>query len=232
MLKQLVALLLLAGVFLLPAAAAPPAATDSTYMDDAAAVLSDEHRAAIHTVSDDLYRQTGIQLLVVVVDDLDEDAFNDYGHVLFEERGIGTEDENGALLLISLSNKVSRVFAGGALEDLSSYKITPLKSNRFNVSGSVMGVYRPLVLRIFELEDTLPSPAVSSLLEKGGKTDSEGPFSPGIVIFLLVILLAMGRSVRTSQKYRHKHLRGHVRKPKEFTRSYDEEEQYRDSGIE
>lgn len=223
---------LLALVFsVLPvgAAAAPVLHSTGYYINDYAAVVFETHRADILTLSRRLYDDTGIQVVVLTVDSLQGWQIDDYAAAVVEDWEIGGVDgKNGVLILVAVGEKESLVLAGP--DALATYRPETVDMQAANLSKAIMNVYRPLVEAAFQAHGVTPDEAVQKLLENP-TAQNTGPFSAGTVVFLAAVLLVTGRSFRVSRKYRSKYLKGNVRKPKTYTRSYDEEERYKDDSL-
>jgi uncharacterized protein len=119
-----------AGLFVLVCAAlllAPAAwAIDITklkpsgYVNDFAGVIDGRNKQAIEEFAANLERVAGSQLAVVTVESLDDDPVEDVANKLFIQWGIGkktgdTRDE-GALILLSIKDRKSRIEVGYGLE--------------------------------------------------------------------------------------------------------------------
>lgn len=94
-------------------------ATD--YVNDFAGVLTVEQKLELSKTLGDLERQTGKQVAVAIVNDLDGDYIEHYAVKLFETWGIGKggNDKNsneGVLFLIAIKDKQMRIEVGYGLE--------------------------------------------------------------------------------------------------------------------
>ena len=93
--------------------------TEEFYVNDYANILSTETENYIVSKSQNLEKQTGAQIVVVTVENLEGEDLESYATALFREFGIGDEEEdNGLLLLLALEERESRVEVGYGLEGI------------------------------------------------------------------------------------------------------------------
>ncbi len=123
-LTALLALLLLAA----PAAAlAPSFPALSGRVVDAANVLPPATEAALDAKLQGLETQTGTQLVVATVPDLQGQVIEDYGYQLGRAWGIGQKGKNtGAILLVAPNEKKVRIEVGYGLESVLTDAVTSL----------------------------------------------------------------------------------------------------------
>lgn len=114
-------LLLPVTLFRGSAAAAPgqfPAPTG--HVNDFAGVVDEETRARLETLLTNFERQTGVQLAAVTVQSLEGRPIEEYANELYRAWGIGAKSgdrkDQGALLLIALQDRQSRLEVGYGLE--------------------------------------------------------------------------------------------------------------------
>lgn len=118
--KALSLLLALALAFCLavPALAAYPDRPENQYVLDEADVLSEETEQEIIAENQDLFQETGAQIVVVAVDFLDGEDIDDYAYSLFNIWGIGSQERNnGLLLLLAIGEEDYYAQAGTGMED-------------------------------------------------------------------------------------------------------------------
>lgn len=118
--KALSLLLSLALAFCLavPALAAYPDRPENQYVLDEADVLSEETEQEIIAENQDLFQETGAQIVVVAVDFLDGEEIDDYAYSLFNIWGIGSQERNnGLLLLLAIGEDNYYAMAGYGIED-------------------------------------------------------------------------------------------------------------------
>jgi len=114
---------LLAAVTLALCSSAPLLADDFSpsqgYVNDFAGLLSASGRSLLENKLTSLESETGAEVAVVTVLDLGGTTVEDYAVRLFEEWGIGKEDEdNGILFLVALADRQMRIEVGYGLEPI------------------------------------------------------------------------------------------------------------------
>ena len=96
---------------------ATPSHTDVFYVNDYADVLSDDAESHILSTAVDLEKQTGAQVVVLTVNNLDGADISDYAVEVFRKWGIGDEKEdNGVLILLSVGDREMWISSGYGLE--------------------------------------------------------------------------------------------------------------------
>ena len=135
--KSLSLLLALALAFCLavPALAAYPDRPENQYVLDEADVLSEETEQEIIAENQDLFQETGAQIVVVAVDFLDGEDIDDYAYSLFNIWGIGSQERNnGLLLLLAIGEEnyyaqagtgIEGYFDGAKLQDMLDQYLEP-----------------------------------------------------------------------------------------------------------
>lgn len=84
---------------------------------DLAGLLSSGERQTLESRLLDYRKQTGNEIGVLVMPNLDGAAIEDFGHDVFKQWGIGKADkDNGVLLIVALEERRSRVEVGYGLE--------------------------------------------------------------------------------------------------------------------
>ena len=87
------------------------------WVSDFAGILSEDTRAQISGLIDDVKRSTGAEIAVVTVSSLDGMTVEEYAVRLFEKWGIGTkEEDNGVLFLVAPNERKVRIEVGYGLE--------------------------------------------------------------------------------------------------------------------
>ena len=110
--------LLLALALALPALAAYPERPENQYVLDEAGVLSTATEQTIVQENQELFQETGAQIVVVAVDFLDGVEIDDYAYSLFNLWGIGSQERNnGLLLLLAIGEDNYYAQAGYGVED-------------------------------------------------------------------------------------------------------------------
>lgn len=98
------------------------------YVKDDAKLLSSDLQAYIVKTSEEVYKKTEAQVVVVTVSDLQGANIEEYANILYRQWGIGSkETNNGVLLLVGLEEKKVRIEVGygleGAIPDITSGRI-------------------------------------------------------------------------------------------------------------
>lgn len=95
----------------------PPPPATSIYVQDYAGVLSPETKARINNVSTQLAAKTKAQVVVVTLSSLEGMPSEEYALALLRQWGIGDKTlNNGALLLVAVNDRQSRIEVGYGLE--------------------------------------------------------------------------------------------------------------------
>ena len=101
--------------------------TTDFYVNDYANLLNSETKNYIISTNKKLYAQTGAQIVVVTVPNLEGRTLEEYATQLFREFGIGDKTKNnGVLLLLALEERQFRVEVGYGLEGI----LTDAKTGR------------------------------------------------------------------------------------------------------
>jgi uncharacterized protein len=84
-------------------------------VSDFAGILSARSRAGLEQLCTAVYRQTGVALVAVTVDEVDE--IDGFANRLYERWGIGTkETDEGVLVVIAVHNRAMRIETGYGVE--------------------------------------------------------------------------------------------------------------------
>ena len=140
--KILLAVVIIANIFNVKAYALV-SPTEAFYVNDYANILNAETERYITNINKQLNYQTGAQIVVVTVKNLEGDSLEEYATKLFRKFGIGDETKNnGLLLLLALEERQFRVEVGYGLEGIlpdaktgrmqDEYIIPYLKQNDWN----------------------------------------------------------------------------------------------------
>lgn len=96
---------------------AKPANGPGIYVQDYAGVLSPQAKQQLQTLGKTLDQKTTAQLAVVTVKTLDGAPIDEYALGILRSWGIGTKEKNnGALILVAVSDRKSRIEVGYGLE--------------------------------------------------------------------------------------------------------------------
>lgn len=97
------------------------------FVNDFARVLSSEFEENLETKLMNFSAEQGMEIAIVTINDLKEDTIENYAEELFEEWGIGKENEdNGVLFLAAISDRKMRIEVGYGVED----KLNDAKAGR------------------------------------------------------------------------------------------------------
>lgn len=100
------------------ALAAIPQRPENKYVLDSAGVLSDSTERKIIRENQELFNETGAEIVVVAVDFLGGQEIDDYAYDLFNDWGIGSsERNNGILLVLAIGEDNYYATSGYGLED-------------------------------------------------------------------------------------------------------------------
>lgn len=93
--------------------------TEEFYVNDYAKVLNDELKKYIIETNKNLKKKTGAEVVVVIVNDLESKAIEEYATELFREFKIGDSTKNnGLLILLSINDRNVRIEVGYGLEGI------------------------------------------------------------------------------------------------------------------
>ena len=130
-----------------------PEPTNDFFVNDFANVISEEDEQKIMKIGADLYEQTTSQIVVVTIESLDGYDVDEYALELGREWGVGSKDNNGVVILLSLSDREISIQVGygleGCLNDgkvgriLDDYAIPYLSNNDF--STGLIEAYKAVV---------------------------------------------------------------------------------------
>lgn len=210
---------------------APVIHTRGFYVNDYAYLLFSTHRDDVMKLSIDLFKQTGIQVVLLTVDDLGGLPIGEYGDKIIRNWQIGGPDgADGILLLVSKEDKQSRVFVGENLSGLKTHEEAQVVMGGNNISRAIMDVYQDIIRDGYSLNGAEPDPELAERLDNPAR-NSGGPVNSATIIIMGLMVVILSRSYRASRKYKGKYLRGNVRKAKTYTRTYDEEKEFDNEKI-
>ncbi len=194
--RQLVCSLLITTALLLPVAAgaalvSPNALKARGYVNDFAEVIEPEWEQRLTTLLTQLDQKTKAQIAVVTLRSLEGEPIEDFANKLFQVWGVGHKDDRGALLLLVIQDRKSRLEVGYGLE--------PIVPDGF--AGSVLREMRP-ALREKKYGQALyagtlllaqrVAQASGVALEGAGRPpagSATGPASIGVKVFSLLVFL-------------------------------------------
>ena len=119
--KRMAVMLLLLAMLILPVSASIPQASESFFVNDTADVINSDTEEYILSAAENLYIETGAQVVVATVNFTDGIEIENYAMQMFNEWGIGSSDRNnGLLILLVIGEENYWVTPGTGLEDLFS----------------------------------------------------------------------------------------------------------------
>lgn len=89
----------------------------TSFVEDYAGVLSGEEKSLLATKVSDFEKNTTNEIAIVIIQSLDGDAIENVAQEIFTKWGIGKKDKNnGVLLLVSLTDRKTRLHTGYGVE--------------------------------------------------------------------------------------------------------------------
>ncbi|MBQ7105749.1 MAG: TPM domain-containing protein [Bacilli bacterium] len=192
--------------------------TKEFYINDYANILSSENEEYILKRSLALNEIDGTQIVVVTVPNLEGMSLEKYAYELFNSFGIGSENNNGLLLLLALEEREFRVEVGDGLGGILSdgktgrfqdeYIIPYLKDNKWDegIRNGYDAFYSEIVeLNNLEVDYTKPI----SYYEENAEyvyNDDEAFFNQMLMFSSTVLAFLTGFSVRFAKKKNRKKL--------------------------
>lgn len=180
---------------------------------DAANVIPDDVEARIGQKLIAFKQQTGQQLQVATVPDLQGYDISDYGYQLGRTWGLGDKERNdGALLLIAPNERKVRIEVGygleGTLTDAMSSQIVRRDIVPRFKAGDMPGGIEAGTDAIIKLLQLPPEEAqkVAAQAAAAAKQQRSSGIDPGMIIFLIIFVLffviPMIRRLRGGKRYR------------------------------
>ncbi|MCR1897744.1 TPM domain-containing protein [Irregularibacter muris] len=94
-----------------------PSPTQEFYVYDEANIIDGQVAQYIVQTNEELFRQTGAQVVVAVINSLEGENLDEYSNQLYRHWGIGdAQKNNGVLLLVALEERMVRIEVGYGLE--------------------------------------------------------------------------------------------------------------------
>lgn len=209
-------ILLLQCFFAACATAAPqipprPTAAAGIYVQDYAQVLSAEDKSRLLSIGQELDNKTTAQLAVVTVKTLDGQPIEDYALSILREWGIGSKEKNnGALIVVAVQDRRSRIEVGYGLEGLLTDGLTGRIQDQAMIPYFRKGSYAAGVVNGYAVTASLiakdagiqltaiNSEQIAVPAKTNNNTDQEYPFwlklliGAGIVLLLIIDNLFLG----------------------------------------
>lgn len=209
-------ILLLQCFFAACATAAPqippkPTAAAGIYVQDYAQVLSAEDKRRLLSIGQELDNKTTAQLAVVTVKTLDGQPIEDYALAILREWGIGSKEKNnGALIVVAVQDRRSRIEVGYGLEGLLTDGLTGRIQDQAMIPYFRKGNYAAGIVNGYAVTASLiakdagvqltsiNSEQIAVPAKTTNNTDQEYPFwlklliGAGIVLLLIIDNLFLG----------------------------------------
>ncbi len=173
--------------------------TEAFYVADYANVLEAETEKYIIQMNNQLYNETGAQIVVVTIDFLDGMEIEDYAYKLFNEWGIGSsERNNGVLLLLAIGEDNYWAVQGKGLEQtLSSSTLGDILYDNLEADFAIElydeGVrytFDELYDQVASIYGMAPGGDMPDDYQQPGTEDSGGGWLSEFIIAFFVILFA------------------------------------------
>lgn len=198
MLRRLISInIFLICMFLNVSAAEIPDATDEFYVNDFAYVLSYETKNMIMGSGQRMFEEKGIQIVVSTIEELGGESIEEYSMRMAREYEIGSEADNGVLILLAVEDREVRIEVGYGLEGqlndaktgrfLDDYAIGYFKNNDFD--GGISNLYRALLIELGLSEVAAPKTS-------GGDGGIGNLIYSIIMIVWIVIIYILIRNVK------------------------------------
>lgn len=209
-------ILLLQCFFAACATAAPqippkPTAAAGIYVQDYAQVLSAEDKRRLLSIGQELDDKTTAQLAVVTVKTLDGQPIEDYALAILREWGIGSKEKNnGALIVVAVQDRRSRIEVGYGLEGLLTDGLTGRIQDQAMIPYFRKGNYAAGIVNGYAVTasiiakdagvqlTSINSEQIAVPAKTTNNTDQEYPFwlklliGAGIVLLLIIDNLFLG----------------------------------------
>ncbi len=171
-----------------------PPVTSGFYVNDFADILSPETESMIRNYGERMYEENGIQMVVSTVKTLNGIMLEEYSGRMSREYKVGSEDDNGILVLLAVRERDIIIKTGSGLEKqfndsragrlIDSFAIPYLRNDKLD--EGISNLYRALLIE-FGIEGV-------ELLSAEGK--EKNGTSPGKIIFMwflysLIIFIAV-----------------------------------------
>ncbi|CAN7202453.1 TPM domain-containing protein [Phenylobacterium sp. LjRoot164] len=174
------------------AAAAPTFPPLTGRVVDDANILSPETEAQLTTELANLETQTGRQLVVATLPDLQGYEIEDYGYQLLRTWGIGSKERNdGAILIVAPSDRKVRIEVGYGLEPVLTDALSSLIINQRIIPAFKEGRLEEGVVdgtQAIVQQLSLPDDEARAAVAKAKESpQNEGGVSFGTIVVLLII---------------------------------------------
>jgi len=218
---------LISCVLLMGAAEAPVSPSKSFYVSDYANVIFREHREQISRLAAELERATGVQTVVLTVENISGMEIEAYAQAIMDGWDVGGATDEGFVLLYCDQPSQVYILVGSGLrsalttaqsEEIQSETIAPFLS-KHNYSTGIISGYKLMLGYIYTGYGIPPGEELLAIPEEAGEG---GGISKMFLIFIVVALLAALRGMRVSRKYRQKYFYRHKYKRRSFTARHNQ----------
>lgn len=188
-----------------------PTVAAGIYVQDYAQVLSAEDKRRLLSIGQELDDKTTAQLAVVTVKTLDGQPIEDYALSILREWGIGSKEKNnGALIVVAVQDRRSRIEVGYGLEGLLTDGLTGRIQDQAMIPYFRKGNYAAGIVNGYAIAASLiakdagvqltaiNSEQIAVPAKTTNNTDQEYPFwlklliGAGIVLLLIIDNLFLG----------------------------------------
>ena len=210
--RFIICLLLLLQTFVAAyAGAAPaipprPAAGSGIYVQDYAGVISDADKQQMLSLGAELDNKTTAQLAVLTINTLDGEPIEDYALKVLRQWGIGSKEQNnGALIVVAVKDRRSRIEVGYGLEGSLPDGLTGRIQDQYmipyfkegNYSKGILQGYKAAAGKIAqgyntELSGAKYQAAGTQPQKNTGSSLDDLLFALGLIGFLLVDNILLG----------------------------------------
>ncbi|HAB67273.1 MAG TPA: hypothetical protein DCE23_07895 [Firmicutes bacterium] len=185
--------------------------TPEFYINDYADIIDKENEERVISKSKALYEQKDVQIVVLTINDLEGISIEDYANKFYNDNKIGSKENSGILILVSVNDRNIRIEVGDHLEGLipdgkagrflDNYAIPYLKNNDWN--GGIINLYNALYDEISSADLSAPQHKTDSVIPDSLIIAQVG-FSVflgiltnvyGFIFFLLFIALLVGEFI-------------------------------------
>lgn len=176
-----------------------PQPTKDFFVNDFANILNSETKELIMAHSVELMEKTSAQVVVTTVDSLQGEALDDYSQKLARNWKIGSETNNGVLILLAPNERKTRVDVGygleGALNDskvgryIDNYAIPEFKNDNWN--SGIKNLYIAIIRDIYVEYDIEFSEDMTALPEIKNKyyVDKVAERFQEIIVFIVILVI-------------------------------------------
>ena len=171
--------------------------TKEFYVNDYANLINTDTETYIINTNLNLYNQTGAQIVVVTVNDLEGRTIEEYATTLYRNFGIGSKEKNnGVLMLLALEEREFRIEVGYGLEGVlndaktgriqDQYIIPYLKQNNWN--EGIKNGYNAIIQIVAQEYGVSVNAEAPIITNSSSAEDTIGKYMPLIMIGLFFVI--------------------------------------------